>query len=121
MLLNVWLIFHNTVASAAVSPVSYWRFENPNATGFDSKGTCNLTSVAEQAPSPHLNTSSSVGSYVLFNAEKRFLNASQPPRNWGAIGCVNKPPAYRNGAGAAGLTIEFLLQPTPFCFLRGGR
>lgn len=105
------------------SPVSFWRFEDANNTGIDTEGNCNLhmpkASPTTATPLQHAPTSSSVGSYLVFNNDKQYLNATEK-RNWGATGCVNTPPADRNGAGAAGLTIEFLLQPTPWCFLRGG-
>ena len=113
------LLFLATVTTALASPligtpVHYWRFEDLESPLVDSVGTCNLTASLLDGPTPTHNDTYSVGNYVVFNAGIAHQNATEP-KQWKAQACMND-----DLQGAAGLTVEFLLRPTPNCFLRGG-
>jgi hypothetical protein len=108
-------VAHSLSMTLATQPVHYWRFENTSAPLIDAQGTCDLTNgLKDYAPQSQDQDNNSVGNFIVFNYAERHLNATRPGA-WQAKGCVNDSPQ-----GANGLTIEFLLHPTPWCFMRGG-
>ena len=73
--------------------------------------------MAAAAPQVQQANARSVGSFAVFGYG--LVDGAYPARpalNWGAGACGGGAV----GSGSPGLTVEFMLHPTPQCFLRGG-
>ena len=107
------------VAALAANPACYYRFESLTDATIDSAGGFNLTIPASATAHAQVQQKDarSVGNFAVFGygLEAKAGWPAKPSRVWGAHACGGIIPPT-----ASGLTIEFLLHPTPQCFMRGG-
>lgn len=98
-----------------IEPAVLYSFEDLTDPTIDSKGLCNLSIPTTATATPQVQQAStvSVGSFLVFDYGAREIPAKGHGLTWQAKTCAPSPHAK-------GLTIEFLLHPTPQCFLRGG-
>ena len=133
IILLLTLNISTTISSSTITkkqttinpPICYYRFENISNPGQDSipgnKGLLinrNKSSIARAQTQQ--GNANSVGNFMVVGYGLETLQDGWPaiPTPWGASGCnfQNKHPKSL----AQGITIEFLIHPTPQCFLRGG-
>ena len=109
----------SSLAALAAHPACYYRFESLTDATIDSAGGFNLTIPASATAHAQVQQKDarSVGNFAVFGygLEAKAGWPAKPSRVWGAHACGGIIPPT-----ASGLTIEFLLHPTPQCFMRGG-
>ena len=107
------------VPDGTITPVHLYRFENMSSWGQDSAAGQNDL-IYDENPDLGLQLqqgdATSVGSFVVlgYSKESSLVGWPSDPVSWSAKATSAVP------AGAAGITVEFLIHPTPQCFLRGG-
>ena len=102
------------IAALGTVPVVLYSFEDLHDPTIDATGTCNLTVPAATKGAPQIQEQGigSVGHFAVFGSASTPV-AANSRISWQAASCAPR-------AGAKGRTIEFLLHPTPQCFMRGG-
>ena len=114
------IILHVVTPSASTAPSCYYRFESAATALVDTAGNRNITggNIAA-APTIQQADKTSVGGFAVFGYGLEGRSSGWPASQsleWKAKACGGGAIPV----GAPGLTIEFLLHPTPQCFLRGG-
>ena len=104
-------------ATGPIEPAVLYNFEDVRDPTIDAKGLCNLSfpmpAFSTAKPQVQDGDAHSVGNFLVFDYGAPALPANRTGLTWYAQSCAPR-------SIAKGVTIEFLLHPTPQCFLRGG-